>query len=330
MGKLNRRTLEALLRAGALDGLGPNRASLMAYLPTALQAADQESRNSDAGQNDMFGIAADTADTAPVPVPELPEWSEEERLAGERETLGLFLSGHPIGRYEAELKYLVSSRLGDLVAQDPPVSEDGERRWSPSKQVTVAGLVLDIRRRGGRVSITLDDRTGRLEATFFEDTWNRFRHLLNKDSVVLVEGKLSFDEFINGWRVTAREVVTVEDARLNAVRRVDIEWSAGAADGERRATLQSLLAANRGTCPVWVHYIGTSARGTPKSLAGAADVSSTKRVMERLRSLTPSDQKTAIRVSTLLVPPVTLSTVEPEILASKGMVKSSLATVCIR
>ena len=264
LGKLNRRTLEALIRAGALDSLGPNRASLMAYLPVALQAADQASRNIDAGQDDMFGVAADAGASAPVPVPELPPWSEEERLAGERETLGLFLSGHPIDRFEAELKHLVTGRLGDLAGQEAPGGEGGERRYSPAKQVTVAGLVLDIRRRGGRVSVILDDRTGRLEATFFEDSWNRFRHLLNKDAVVLVEGKLSFDEFINGWKVTARAVTAIEDARAGAIRRLDITWHSDERDGERRAALQALLGAHRGSCPVWIRYTGRSAAGVLK------------------------------------------------------------------
>ncbi|HEX7048402.1 MAG TPA: DNA polymerase III subunit alpha [Gammaproteobacteria bacterium] len=264
LGKLNRRTMEALIRAGALDGLGPNRASLMAYLPTALQAADQASRNIDAGQDDMFGVAANPASAAIVPVPELPDWSEEERLAGERETLGLFLSGHPIDRFESELKHLVTGRLGELAGQEAPVSEDGERRYSQARVVTVAGLVLDIRRRGGRVSVTLDDRTGRLEATFFEDSWNRFGHLLSKDTVVLVEGKLSFDEFINGWKVTARNVTGIDDARANAVRRVDITWTADDRDEERRAALQALLGAHRGTCPVWIRYAGASAGGVLK------------------------------------------------------------------
>ena len=264
LGKLNRRTMEALIRAGALDALGPNRASLMAYLPTALQAADQASRNIDAGQNDMFGVAADVVSDASVPVPELPDWSEEERLAGERETLGLFLSGHPIDRYEDELKHLVTGRLAELAGQESPISDDGERRYSPARVVTVAGLVLEVRRRGGRVSVTLDDRTGRIEATFFEDAWNRFRHLLNKDSVVLVEGKLSFDEFINGWKVTARNVTAIDDARTGAVRRVDIVWAAGESDETLRLQLRALLAANRGDCPVWVRYAGSSAEATLK------------------------------------------------------------------
>jgi DNA polymerase-3 subunit alpha len=254
LAKLNRRTLEALIRAGALDALGPNRASLMAWLPTALAAADQASKNSDAGQNDMFGVAADASANAPVPVPEVPEWSEEERLAGERETLGLFLSGLPVDRFEAELQYLVTGRLGDLAGQEAPVSDDGERRYMPARNVTVAGLVLELRRRGGRVSVMLDDRTGRIEATFFEDTWNRFRHLLNKDSIVLVEGKLSFDEFINGWKVTARQVSALEDARMGAVRCVELTWAAQGYDADRLAALRALLAAQRGQCPVVIRY----------------------------------------------------------------------------
>ncbi|MBW3566773.1 MAG: DNA polymerase III subunit alpha [Proteobacteria bacterium] len=261
LGKLNRRTLEAMIRAGALDALGPNRASLMAWLPTALQAAEQASRNIDAGQNDMFGVAADVTTDVAVPVPELPDWSEEERLAGERETLGLFLSGHPIDRYEDELKHLVTGRLAELAGQESPISDDGERRYSPSRIVTVAGLVLEIRRRGGRVSVTLDDRTGRIETAFFEDSWNRFRHLLNKDSVVLVEGKLSFDEFINGWKVTARNVTAVDDARAGAVRCVELRWTSTGYEPERLEALKAILSANRGRCPVMVRY----ANGTGRS-----------------------------------------------------------------
>ena len=258
LSRLNRRTLEALIRAGAMDSLGPNRASLMAWLPTALAAADQASKASQAGQDDMFGLAG-PVETAAVEIPVVTEWSEEERLAGERETLGLFLSGHPIDRYAEELGHLVSNRLGELAEQEPPVSGDGERRWAPAKQVTVAGLVLDVRRRGGRVSITLDDRTGRLEATFFEETWNRFRHLLSKDAVVIVEGKLSFDEFINGWRITARQVLAMEDARAAAVRGIEIQWQAREDDERRLQALRSLLARARGNCPLRVVYRSASA-----------------------------------------------------------------------
>ncbi len=101
--KVNRRVLEALIRSGSLDGLGANRATLMQRLPAAVQLGDQNSKAHQAGQNDMFGLAADDRAQVVVPLrtPELPDWSEAVRLQGERETLGLYLTGHPIGQFEA-------------------------------------------------------------------------------------------------------------------------------------------------------------------------------------------------------------------------------------
>ena len=288
MQQLNRRALEALIRAGAMDGIGPNRASLASHLPTAIQSADQHRKALLAGQDDMFGIAAAPEDGAAdaVPMTTLPEWSEEERLAGERDTLGLFLTGHPIDRYEEELGHLVTSRLGELVSQEPPQSENGERpRFGRAKQVTVAGLVLDMRKRGGRVSLTLDDRTGRLEATLFEDAMNRFGHLINKDAVLLVEGKLSFDDFINAWRVTVRSMEAVEDARQQAVHRVDICWEADEGEAQRLQQLHDILRQHTGGhCPVWLHYRGGSAEGVLK-FGENWQVTPTDELLEQLQGL---------------------------------------------
>ncbi|MDX1443416.1 MAG: DNA polymerase III subunit alpha [Gammaproteobacteria bacterium] len=292
MQQLNRRALEALVRAGAMDAIGPNRASLMSHLPTAIQSADQHRKALAAGQDDMFGIAAapETGAADAVPMPELPEWSEEERLAGERETLGLFLTGHPIDRYEDELDKLVTARLGELASQEPPQSEDGERpRYGRAKPVTVAGLVLEMRKRGGRVSVTLDDRTGRLEATLFEDAMNRFGHLINKDAVLLVEGKLSFDDFINAWRVTVRNMEAIETARQEAVRRLDIRWEADEGAQERLRELQEILRPARGGhCPVWLHYRGGSAEGVLK-LGPEWQVAPTDELLEQLQGLVGRD-----------------------------------------
>ncbi|HMQ12303.1 MAG TPA: DNA polymerase III subunit alpha, partial [Candidatus Competibacter phosphatis] len=137
--KLNRRVLEALVRSGAFDALGANRATLMAQLPEALRLAEQHSRNDAAGQNDMFGLA--TAEETPARVPYVAavtagtnqpavqpgctamppagcsgnnvqrEWDEEERLRGEKETLGVYLTGHPINRLKSELEALGATRL---------------------------------------------------------------------------------------------------------------------------------------------------------------------------------------------------------------------------
>ena len=116
--RVNRRVLEALIRSGSLDLIGPNRASLTAELERAMHLGEQNSRALSVGQVDLFGLSA-AENTA------VADWSEAERFAGERETLGLFLSGHPITPYEPDLKFLVSSRLADVGGPRPPAAEGG-------------------------------------------------------------------------------------------------------------------------------------------------------------------------------------------------------------
>ena len=152
--KINRRVLEALIRSGCCDGLGANRATLMARLPAAMQMGEQATRALDAGQVDLFGLATGvTPRSEKITAPELEDWPPAVRLAGERETLGLFLTGHPFTEFEAELSGLTHGRLADIAAERPPAQS--ERGWhgADTNTVTVAGLVLEVRRRSNRVSL---------------------------------------------------------------------------------------------------------------------------------------------------------------------------------
>src|SRR5439155_355060 len=220
--KVNRRVLEALLRAGSLDGLGANRATLMDRLSAAMHLGDQNSRAHAAGQNDLFGLASEErASAAQLPGPLLPEWSEAVRLAGERETLGLYLTGHPLARCESSLARFVSHRIGDLVS-DRPVAGLESGRFGGGRPVTVAGLIDEVKKRGPRVILTLDDRTGRIEAMLFEETYQKHRDLISKDALVLVEGLLRFDEFSDAWRLAARRIAELE-AKIEELRHVTSE-----------------------------------------------------------------------------------------------------------
>ncbi len=264
--KVNRRALEALLRAGALDALGPNRATLFANLPRALQLAEQHSRAVEAGQDDMFGLAAPAA-SEPEAAGEtgeiLPEWDEHERLAAEKETLGLYLTGHPITRYQRDLANVITASIAELISDDG--SERKQGFGGGRRQVTAAGLVVDMRKRGGRVNVMLDDRTGRVEVTFFEDVYMRFRHLIVKDAVIVVEGRLAFDEFINGYRISAREVFDVGTVREQFARRILLDWSAHELDAAFVERLQEVLGPYReGTCAVCLRYRGPSAEAVLK------------------------------------------------------------------
>ena len=130
----------------------------------------------------------------------LPEWSESERLAGERETLGLYLTGHPVAACEDELKQIVSTRLADLASETP-----AETGWGqPRRSVRIAGLVVDLRKRANRVMLTLDDRSGRIEVTLFEELYQSLRNIIAKDAILIVDGNLRYDEFSERWRVHGR------------------------------------------------------------------------------------------------------------------------------
>src|SRR6202012_348188 len=113
----------------------------------AMQLGDQNSKAQDAGQNDLFGLSSASAPMPVVRAIELPEWSESVRLTGERETLGLYLTGHPIGRFEAGLSRLVSHRIGDLISDRPITGMEGPR-FGGGKPVTIAGLIDEVKKRG--------------------------------------------------------------------------------------------------------------------------------------------------------------------------------------
>jgi len=218
--RVNRRVFEALIRSGSLDRIGANRATLTSQLDRAVHLGEQNSRAMSVGQVDLFGLS--TADDAVV-----ADWSEAQRLTGERETLGLFLTGHPITPYEPDLKFLVGARLVDVGGPKPAqqkASVPGERAWSPAKPVTVAGLVLEIRRRPNRVTLILDDRTARLEVTLFEETFQQHRDIIVKDAILVVEGSLRFDDFIEAWRLQAKSLMDIDRARERFARRLWLRW----------------------------------------------------------------------------------------------------------
>ena len=265
--QVNRRVLEALIRAGAMDSLGANRATLMHQLPGAMQAAEQQSRAQAAGQDDLFGLAAPAA-----PATQRGEWrggpgacrtgAKRVRLAGERETLGLYLTGHPITEYERELRPITSGRIADIGGAKPVGGNEGGWR-GPGKNVTVAGLVLEIRKRGNRTSFILDDRSGRIEVTLFEDVYQQFRALIARDAILVVEGNLRFDDFADDWRVSAKKIIDVAQAREQYARRLVLRWPAAASNGDGHRLIvaleQALRPSRGGRCAVAIRYKGDAA-----------------------------------------------------------------------
>jgi len=173
--KINKRTLEALIRAGALDCLGIERSSLMAQLPEAVQAAEQARSNRETGIMDLFGEVEEVQRKPAKPV---KPWSDEVRLKGEKDTLGLYLTGHPIDVYRAELKSFIPNKINELTPTRRGVT------------TVFAGLVVDIANFPNRMMITLDDGTARIEVSANHERFQRFKDIIQNEKVVVIEGEI--------------------------------------------------------------------------------------------------------------------------------------------
>jgi len=218
--KLNRRVLEALILSGALDALAPTRASLMLQLPNAIKAAEQHLRDKQSGQNDMFGaMVGAIAPVVQIDLPTAPEWPLEQKLQGERDTLGHYLSGHPTDPWREELLQLSTCPLGEIADRYQPPrprkgDDDNRFRRGPDTPWTVAGMVTAIRKRGeSDAFVRLEDGTGIIEVSFFGELYQQVAPLLTRDEILVVEGGLRIDDFSGGgFAVRARSAHTLADA----------------------------------------------------------------------------------------------------------------------
>jgi DNA polymerase-3 subunit alpha len=265
--KLNKRVMEKLILSGAMDRLGPHRAALMATLEEAMRAAEQHAKAQAVGQVDMFGVLTEEIDDVKKAFANVPHWPDKVWLEGERETLGLYLTGHPINQYSSELRRYTSGRLCDL----HPTSRD--------TVTTAAGLVIAARsmvtKRGNKMGIfTLDDRSGRLDVALFSEALEKYEELMQKDRILVVSGQVSFDDFSGGLKMSARELLDINDARERFARAIRISLDEQRIDERFFPRLCEILEpARAGVCPVQVNYrrpgsrarltLGTEWRVTP-------------------------------------------------------------------
>ena len=259
--KVNKRALEALIRSGAADKLGPginidhDRAVMFAAMNEAVKTAEQSAANSSAGMMDLFGdVVPSAASDEDVyrDFHRVRSWTMKERLHAEKETLGLYLTGHPIDEYDSELNHLVSSRIADL---------------KPEKSnQTVAGLVVAQRvmktKRGDTMAfVTLDDRTGRIEVAIFSDAYNQSRDLLMKDGLLVINGQVSYDDYNGLLKMRADTISLLSDVRQEKARELCLELESGNLPVNFIRELSSILDPYReGRCPLVIDYQRSNAR----------------------------------------------------------------------
>jgi DNA polymerase-3 subunit alpha len=245
---VNRRTIEALIRAGAFDALDDHRARLMASVGIAIEAAEQAERN--ALQVSLFDVfdSATLAAHGPQYV-EVPRWKEREQLAEEKLALGFFFSGHPFHSFKAEVSRFARKPLAAL---------------EPRKEVQLlAGLVVGVRTkitgRGKMAFVQLDDGTTMQEVQVFSETLDAERDKIRNDEVLIVEGKVSRDDFAGEGkvRVVAERLLTLAEARGRFARHLRLSVNGVASTNPQAAAqrLRSMLAPyTPGNCPVRIAY----------------------------------------------------------------------------
>ncbi|NOS95911.1 MAG: DNA polymerase III subunit alpha, partial [Methylotenera sp.] len=220
--KVNRRVIESLIRAGAFDQLEPNRYALLAGVSLAISAAEQANANSN--QNSLFGEASDNAVHV---LPSVTAWPEQQRLQEEKAALGFYFSGHPYWSYQKDLSQFISTTLANLTPKEQPQLLAG----------IVSGVRIRMTARGKMAIVGLDDGTTRIEVVVGNELLNQNQQLLKDDQLVIVEGRVSNDEFSGGVRVNARKLHDLSSLRNSRASFLKISCN-GQADAIK---LKSLL-----------------------------------------------------------------------------------------
>ncbi|BCB28018.1 DNA-directed DNA polymerase [Sulfurimicrobium lacus] len=234
---VNRRTIEALVCAGAFDAVTDHRASLLASVGLAMESAEQHNRS--INQASLFG--AETAGDSAENMVDVPRWGDGERLLNEKKSLGFYFSGHPYDAHRKELSAFVRTKLADLGPQQQPT--------------LMAGVIYAIRtqmtRRGKMAFVTLDDGSGRQDIAVYSEMIDAHRDLLREDQLLVVEGKVSKDDYSGGFRVAVDKLMDLTAARTRFAKTMRLNCN-GASNA---ATLKELLAPYRnGGCPVRIAY----------------------------------------------------------------------------
>jgi DNA polymerase III subunit alpha len=277
--KANKRTLEALIFSGSLDGLGLNRASLLKNLPRALGLAEQAAQAADSGQVDLFGGARSASQSLPDMAPEQePDWSLGETLTRERETLGFYLSGHPIQAYQELIRQVCSGTLAGLFEQHAvpaPSGPDGRPQWQPRPRLMFAAWVTDLRFfkgdkgvDGGRMSrasykITLDDQTAQTSCWVDADKWARYQTSVRVDRLVFVVAEVGLSPARDGRdpepRLYNPEFFTLDEILRDYAHRLTLTYTRGAGEVPQLHRLLQDARAPAGV-PVVVDYLNGKTR----------------------------------------------------------------------
>jgi DNA polymerase-3 subunit alpha len=243
---LNKRVLESLIKSGAMDCFG-RRAQLMQALDTAIEQAQKMQRDAESGQHGLFGVFADeTAEQANDALPNVPDWDEHTRLSAEKEILGFFITGHPMEKYKEKLIDLNALSTEDIAAMKKSTAKD--------ENITTAGLISGLRvaksRRGELwAQAALEDMSGKVELLVFPEAYRKLAEKVKLEVPVLIRGGVRIEEGANP-KVTANEIIPLDEARVPLPKALRIRIPLGSATGSTVDALHALFNQSKGEAKV--------------------------------------------------------------------------------
>ena len=238
---LNRRVLESLIKAGAMDSLGARRAQLYQVIDRAMERAQKLQREHASGQHGLFAGGSGAREAPAPPLPDIEEWPEQELLAAELATLGFYISGHPLAKHAARLKELGVAELGTI---------EGRRN---GQELAVAAIVMSLRpmrsRKGHRWGIlSLQDMSGGLEVLAFPEAFARLENTLKSGVPLLLRGRVSVEEA--GTRLILQEAQPLDQVSAAETALMRVRVDLGAMDEFTLDRLKELFARSPGQCPI--------------------------------------------------------------------------------
>jgi len=253
--RVNKKVLESLLKCGAFDSLGKPRAQLMASLDSAMNWGSLKKEESRIGQSSMFELM--TVEKAEPQLPDVPEWPEDEKLAHEKEALGFYITGHPLRRYQDQIK-----RLAAFDTQKVGTVHD-------KAEVGLCGVATSLKeittRKGDRMAfLTLEDLVGTLEVVVFSDVYKQCVNLLKADAPIYVKGTVDHNE--DAVKILAKEILSLEQLKIQKTRAVHLNLPREWMTKEALEELKTLLEKYPGSLPTFLHLIESGKNETVLAL----------------------------------------------------------------
>ena len=276
--RVNKRVVEALVKCGAFDSLQHKRAQFMAALEEAMEYGQKIQREKDSGQESLFGTDQIVTPNGHAygQLPDLEEWPENVLLANEKESIGFYITGHPLARHSDAIKRFSTCDTAGLVER------------ADKEEVSICGIVTGIKllntRKGDRMAfVTLEDLSGFVEMVVFPETYTSSAELLNSEEALLVKGTVDVGE--DACKILVNEVLSLKDVQERLTRMVHFRLTTPGLEERQLRSLRDIMTRYRGDCEALIHLVVPNRSETVISLPEDLRLQASDQMMDDVEKL---------------------------------------------